>query len=242
MAKPAASSDKPAGRADGLHPNVLQPAYRSRRAIIVFIAVALAGAAADLISKHYIFESFLSQPQLVVQVEDVRQRLQDRHPDRKIDSETLISGGYMGEALQQPVMPYVRLTLRTNPGIVFGSEMLPRPLVNVATVLTILLVGFFFATSPRTAWTMHVGLAFIVGGAVGNLYDRLFAQVALPGLDPIVGQVRDFIDFSQMGYPWVFNIADVLLVVGVGMIMLEWILESRKRPRPAQQPPAADKQ
>ena len=103
-----------------------------------------------------------------------------------------------------------------------------------ATLLTIVLVSYFFGTSPANGRWMHVALAMILAGAVGNLYDRLLATVHVPGIaQPIAGQVRDFLDFSEIrvggvNYPYIFNVADVLLVVGVAMLMLHWLLAARK--------------
>ena len=46
-------------------------------------------------------------------------------------------------------------------------------------------------------WIAASGIAFVAGGALGNLYDRL-----------AYGYVVDFLDFSGLYFPWVFNIAD----------------------------------
>lgn len=57
------------------------------------------------------------------------------------------------------------------------------------------------------------GIAFIVGGAVGNLIDRVS-----------LGYVVDFLDFSGLHFPWVFNIADASINVGVGLLLLDaWL-------------------
>ena len=79
---------------------------------------------------------------------------------------------------------------------------------------------------------MHAALAFILAGALGNLYDRLFGAVSIPGFEPIRYQVRDFIDCSELYYRWVFNVADMLLVIGVAMLIgqrLVAVLRSRRR-------------
>ncbi|MDY6911123.1 MAG: signal peptidase II [Chloroflexota bacterium] len=110
--------------------------------------------------------------------------------------------------------------------MVFGLPM-PRRIVGITTLLAVVLVFYFFATSDRSARTVHVALALILAGAVGNLYDRLFGSVTLPGVAPIRYQVRDFIDCSGLYYPWVFNVADALLVVGVAMLAVYWWLTAR---------------
>ena len=65
------------------------------------------------------------------------------------------------------------------------------------------------------------GLALMIGGAAGNLIDRLF-----------LGYVRDFLNFYIFGYDFpVFNIADSVLCVGVGVLILASFLEERKNGR-----------
>ncbi|MFB3894002.1 MAG: signal peptidase II [Phycisphaerae bacterium] len=194
-------------------------ACKNPRAVILFLVISCAGLIGDLASKHYVFQAFLADP--AMRAESERQLALGASPAMAL------------HVFQRPVMPGVMFTLSTNPGIVFGTEWIPRPLVNIATLLTVLLVCIFFATSARRAYAMHVALAFIIGGALGNLYDRLFAVVQLPdAAQPIRYQVRDFIDCSGLHYPWVFNVADVLLVFGVAIIMIGWVFAERKK-RPA---------
>lgn len=53
-------------------------------------------------------------------------------------------------------------------------------------------------------------VAFIIGGALGNLYDRL-----------AYGYVVDFLDFSGLHFPWVFNVADAAINVGIALLLLD---------------------
>lgn len=117
------------------------------------------------------------------------------------------------------VIPGVlRLSLSTNPGIVFGIRA-PWPLVMVATAAALIVVMYLFTGSPRKAWPLHVALGMVLAGAVGNAYDRLFSFVRMPGrAEDAVGQVRDFIDVYAVNYP-IFNVADILLVLGVVIIL-----------------------
>ncbi len=67
------------------------------------------------------------------------------------------------------------------------------------------------------ARTKMMSLAFglVLGGAIGNLSDRLR-----------FGAVTDFLDFHIYGYHWyTFNIADCAIVIGVGLILLEYLKE-----------------
>jgi lipoprotein signal peptidase len=186
----------------------------------VFLLVAAAGLAADLASKHLVFNSLLSDPSIAQRVDRITRRYGDDVPPDAILHEL---------ALQRELGAGVKLTLSTNPGVVFGLSM-PRWLVGVATAVTVALVVSFFATADARAWSVHVALGCILAGALGNLYDRLLAVVKLPGDGVIRRQVRDFIDCSGLHYPWVFNVADVLLVVGVALIALHWLLSRRRHP------------
>ena len=117
---------------------------------------------------------------------------------------------------------FLKLSLSTNPGIVFGIRA-PAWAVLSATAIATVAVIVLFATSLPRQWMLHASLAMVLSGALGNAYDRIFSRVIFPGdMVPRVGQVRDFIDIYVIRYP-VFNVADILLVVGVGLILLESI-------------------
>ena len=204
----------------------LHPAWRSPPAVAIFLAVAAAGLAADLLTKHLAFRAILDDPAAQRQMEELAARAQPRTAEvvlRWLDT-------------QRRVLPGVQLKLSTNPGVVFGLGM-PRAIVNVATVLAIGLVCAMFGTSDRRAWALHLAMGLILAGATGNLYDRLFSEVHLgvAGLEPIRCQVRDFInvDLGFFHYPWVFNVADAFLVIGVGILMLQWAVQGLRGARPA---------
>lgn len=99
-----------------------------------------------------------------------------------------------------PVVPDIlHLTYVRNSGAAFGLLRDQRVLlVAVATVLTVLLI--FYARQVTAPWA-RFGLGLLVGGALGNLVDRI-----------LEGAVIDFIDFRI--WP-VFNVADSAIVIGV---------------------------
>ncbi len=80
--------------------------------------------------------------------------------------------------------------------------------VVLAVVVSAVLVAWL-ARTPRRDWRTALPLAFIIGGAIGNLIDRLHAS-----------QVTDFIQvyFRQWSYP-VFNLADSAITVGAVMLI-----------------------
>lgn len=125
---------------------------------------------------------------------------------------------------------WLSFTLSTNRGIVFGIE-LPGFLILTATLAAMAVVVLLFATSPSRCWALHAGLGMVLAGSIGNAYDRFFSRVWLAGeAAPRLRQVRDFIDVDLQFMRWpVFNVADVLLVVGVGLILIYMIRDGRRR-------------
>ena len=132
---------------------------------------------------------------------------------------------------RQIIPGILRFTLSTNPGVVFGFDKMPRTLVVAATLLAVAVVVYFFITSPRRSPAMHAALGMILAGAVGNLNDRLFSHVQLPQRPPVDRHVRDFLDFGQLHYPWIFNVADVLLVAGLAILVLACLVQWRRQRR-----------
>ena len=88
-------------------------------------------------------------------------------------------------------------------------------LVSVAAVVVVSAVIWKARRlDPLSLW----GFALILGGAGGNLYDRILS-----------GRVTDFLDFYIRGYHWpAFNVADSALVVGCGLLLLDMLRPQRK--------------
>jgi len=108
------------------------------------------------------------------------------------------------------------LTYVQNYGASFGILSGMRwPLAILSTVVAIALLVWL---GRLKRWVAATGVAFVVGGAVGNLYDRL-----------AYGYVVDFLDFSGLYFPWVFNIADASINVGIAFILLDaWMTRDKK--------------
>ena len=96
--------------------------------------------------------------------------------------------------------------------------------VSVLAALGISLWGLRRATG-RDKW-LCVALGLILGGTVGNLFDRV-----------VFGGVRDFLYFYLIDWP-VFNVADSCLVVGAGLLLVQAVFGKKKEPEaPAPEPP-----
>jgi signal peptidase II len=107
------------------------------------------------------------------------------------------------------LLPGVRLTFTTNPGGAFSIGA-GSPLLFVAA--TVIVSGVIVATAHRHTHALtSVALGIVLGGAIGNLTDRVLRG---PGLR---GRVVDFVDVGS--WP-VFNVADSAIVIGA--ILLAW--------------------
>ena len=117
------------------------------------------------------------------------------------------------------VTEFLNFELVWNTGIGFGLFNLdPGILYHVVTgiiILVILFVVFLIIKSDNTDKILY---AMILGGALGNVYDRL-----------IYFAVPDFIDFHIENYHWfTFNVADIFITIGIVFIILREIFFGRK--------------
>ena len=114
---------------------------------------------------------------------------------------------------------FLNLTLNWNTGIAFGllssNANVLYHLISALILLIIIYLIYLMAISDNSG---KVIISLIIGGAVGNLYDRL-TYFAVP----------DFIDFHIENYHWfTFNIADVFISLGIfGMILKEFIFKKK---------------
>lgn len=102
-----------------------------------------------------------------------------------------------------------------------GSDQ-PLVIFILTVILVPLLIGYYWWAIRRSPRLLeHLGFAMIIGGALGNAWDRLLAM--LPGGG--YGGVRDFIhcDLAVVGIPYIwptFNIADSGITVGLGLVII----------------------
>ncbi|MBN1922665.1 MAG: signal peptidase II [Anaerolineae bacterium] len=113
-----------------------------------------------------------------------------------------------------PVASFTRLP---NTGVAFGMFPQLGDIFKILSAVVIVAIIFFHRTVEPEDWLTHIALGFMVGGATGNLIDRL-----------VYGHVVDFIDlnFWPFGNFAVFNIADSSIVIGVSLLLIVvWIQE-----------------
>lgn len=172
------------------------------------IVIAL-GLSADLASKQVSFAMIGAEPVL-------------------LDRDVILSNPQWNpppDAHRVAISGFLDLHLVLNRGAVFGIGPGQRAFFVVFTILAVGVGVYAFAFRTRTGdWMAHIAIGSILAGAGGNLFDRI-----------MFGAVRDFLKifpgthlplgWSWPGgnsevFPWVFNIADVLLLTGIALLML----------------------
>lgn len=111
--------------------------------------------------------------------------------------------------------PYARLIHSSNTGAAFGIFPDGGLIFTVIAILVSAAILYYFPQVPTVQWYVRLALALQLGGALGNLIDRL-----LQG-----GRVTDFISVGR--FP-VFNLADASISVGVAILVVTMIIEERR--------------
>jgi len=116
------------------------------------------------------------------------------------------------------LMPYLNLTYVHNKGAAFSflssAGGWQRWFFSVISVVAVLVLLVWLKRLKPTEKLLAVSMSLILGGAVGNLYDRL-----------AYGYVIDFLDAYYQQWHWpVFNIADSAIVLGVGLMLLDMLV------------------
>lgn len=128
---------------------------------------------------------------------------------------------YLGESI--PVMEGIfYLTSHRNAGAAFGILQNQRWFFIVITILVVVGIIYYLLQLKGEKKLMSWALGLILGGALGNFADRL-----------LYGEVVDFLDVKIVlgtfyyDFP-IFNVADCALVIGVGIILIDTIMETVK--------------
>lgn len=124
-----------------------------------------------------------------------------------------------------PIIPnFLDLSHVLNPGAAFGflasqSAAFRNPFFIGISLLAIVLIVYYYHRYLRHARLPAVALGLVLGGAAGNLIDRLR-----------LGVVVDYLDVHVHRYHWpAFNLADAAISVGVGLMLLDMVLDWRRR-------------
>ncbi len=120
------------------------------------------------------------------------------------------------------VFPHFNLTLAYNTGAAFSfladAGGWQRWFFTAIAVAASVMILIWLARLTKAETLQGIALALILGGALGNFYDRL-----------VLGHVVDFLDFYWGNYHFpAFNIADAAITIGAGLIILDMLLGEKK--------------
>ncbi len=186
-------------------------AWRSPRAWVILLAVTFIGFTADIYTKSVAFQNITSSPVI-------------------LERDQLLSNpNWTPIPMHQGVVAIpgriLNFRLVLNDGAIFGIGSRQRVFFITFTLIALLIAGWIFGRHTTSKNVIaHIALGLILGGGLGNLYDRIF-----------IGRVRDFMylfpdrhlpfELSWPGsnselFPWIFNTGDVLLLTGMGLLMI----------------------
>jgi signal peptidase II len=219
-----------AGASSGAAPSIGEissdgPAGRSVTAWCTLLGVLSVGLFIDLWTKYWSFENVAGRP-VELRYEDVAGNPNYRLP--------------WHEGIR--VLPWDLLDFRLvlNHGAVFGvGQNRQRVFIAFTLVAVTVAIWFFAKWTRRSSRLAHVAVGLIMAGGLGNLYDRV-----------VYGAVRDFLHMlprwelpfglrwwgnaTNEVFPWIFNIADVMLLAGMTLFMIFAIRHDLDERRQAQ--------
>jgi len=116
----------------------------------------------------------------------------------------------------QELAPYARILHWYNKGVAFGMFQEGGIIFILLPIIIVVGIIVYFPRIPNQEWTLRLALSMQLGGAIGNLIDRI-----------TIGHVTDFISIGS--FP-VFNVADSAITVGTIVLVLGvWLQEKREK-------------
>jgi signal peptidase II len=122
--------------------------------------------------------------------------------------------------------PYIRIVHWQNTGAAFGMLQGFGFIFAILAVIVSIAILYYFPRVPSNEWAMRLAMAMQLGGAVGNLIDRI-----------TVGTVTDFVSVGTFA---VFNVADACISVGTVILILAVWDSDRRQKKLAQANPEQD--
>jgi signal peptidase II len=128
------------------------------------------------------------------------------------------------------ISSFFDLTMVWNYGVSFGALKADAAWERWALVGLSAVIASIFAVWLTRAQRGHtiLALSLVIGGAIGNMIDRIR-----------FGAVADFLDFSALYFPWVFNVADSAITIGAILLALDMLLNPDDPPQSKQKAEAS---
>lgn len=211
-----------------------RPAWNSKRAWAVLLLVAFLGVVADLGSKSLAFSRVAEHPVGIDRAEVIR-----------LTGEGRPLSVLLPYHEPRTVVPHLlEFQLVLNKGAVFGLGAGQRWVFVVFTALAIGIGLWAFGRwTDRRDTLAHIGIGLVLAGGLGNVYDRLVYACVRDFIHPLPGVGLPFGlswpgDTSGEVWPWVSNVADLFLIIGVlGLMISLWRAPA---PDPAQREGVSD--
>jgi signal peptidase II len=189
-------------------------AWRHAASVVPFLLVTILLLSADLFTKWAAFDRVAGEPVSLVRDESGRLAPMPAH-----DAILLIP-------------KVLALHLTANEGAVFGLGRGGRWIFIAFSLIASAVIVTIFGRSDRRTRGLHLALAAVLAGALGNLYDRLRFGVVRDMLLLFPGVKLPFgwhwPNGSDGLYPWIFNVADACLVIGLFFLMIIMYRHERK--------------
>tara|TARA_B100000780_G_C20881015_1_gene350472 strand:+ start:79 stop:534 length:456 start_codon:yes stop_codon:yes gene_type:complete len=117
------------------------------------------------------------------------------------------------------VTPFLNIYLTWNQGVAFGLLSFSENYIyNLVTIIIIIVIIVVITMIIKEHNLKKYLLLFVLGGALGNIFDRIYYSA-----------VPDFIDIHVKGYHWfIFNFADIFITIGVIGLIFEEVLNGNK--------------
>jgi len=126
-----------------------------------------------------------------------------------------LGGRWLPESLEW-LDPYARIVHWYNTGAAFGLFKEGSMVFTVLAFLVIGLILYYYPQVEQADWSLRLAMSMQLGGAAGNLIDRL-----------TIGHVTDFISIGKFA---VFNVADASISVGAAVLFLGvWMMERKEK-------------
>lgn len=137
----------------------------------------------------------------------------------QVSKHWILHGLKLPELGSVAVLPVFNLTMVWNAGVSFGMLKADPDTTRWALAGFQLVVAVLLAVWARKADRPLLGwaLGLVIGGAIGNLIDRVR-----------FGAVVDFLDFQGLYFPWVFNVADSAITVGVVLLIADSVFQPKR--------------
>ena len=121
-----------------------------------------------------------------------------------------------GESI--PLLPFFHITYVVNTGAAFSFGQNQNTFFIVASIAILIVLFMFDRRIGIGNWKLKTGIALVIGGALGNLYDRI-----------VYGSVVDFLDFFVGTRHWpFFNVADSSICIGAALLVFsQWKVKEK---------------